>query len=252
MAVPGLTWLATGAEAAGLVFLQQPQTRLPRQIGPISVNVAVEEDHLDRIEITEHPVEFGARISDHAYVLPREVVIHAAWSDSPSVFDTGLLSIPGDIFAGLAATFSSPEAQSVIDIYHNLVILQRSFQLLTIITGKETYGNMLIQSLQTHTDRQWEHALMVTAVCREVILVNAQTIQGQPSETGNAPITPVDRQMLGAPPNNDNMAAPQDTGIPVSQGAVQPGPSQVFGTSDADKIEGGITFNPALQNAFGP
>jgi hypothetical protein len=37
--------------------------------------VVVSEKHSDTLEITEHPVETGAAISDHAYKRPSEVVM---------------------------------------------------------------------------------------------------------------------------------------------------------------------------------
>lgn len=42
----------------------QQQTR---KIGMIVPSVVVSEKHTDTLEITEHPVEVGAAIADHAY-----------------------------------------------------------------------------------------------------------------------------------------------------------------------------------------
>jgi hypothetical protein len=41
-----------------------------RKIGVIIPDVVVSEKHSDTLEITEHPVETGAAISDHAYKRP--------------------------------------------------------------------------------------------------------------------------------------------------------------------------------------
>ena len=38
-----------------------------RRIGLIVPSVVISEKHNDTLEITEHPVEVGAAISDHAY-----------------------------------------------------------------------------------------------------------------------------------------------------------------------------------------
>jgi soluble lytic murein transglycosylase-like protein len=46
-----------------------------RKIGMIIPDVVVSEKHSDTLEITEHPVETGAAISDHAYKRPSEVVM---------------------------------------------------------------------------------------------------------------------------------------------------------------------------------
>jgi hypothetical protein len=46
-----------------------------RNIGMIVPSVVVSEKHTDKLEITEHPVETGAAISDHAYKSPSEVIM---------------------------------------------------------------------------------------------------------------------------------------------------------------------------------
>jgi hypothetical protein len=38
-------------------------------------DVTIEEQHSDELNITEHPVETGSPISDHAYMTPPEVTI---------------------------------------------------------------------------------------------------------------------------------------------------------------------------------
>lgn len=53
-----------------------------RKIGPIVAGITVRERHTDTLEITEHPVEQGAAISDHVYKRPASVVIEVSWSNS--------------------------------------------------------------------------------------------------------------------------------------------------------------------------
>ena len=53
-----------------------------RQIGTIIPEVVIEEMHRDRLIITDHPVESGAAISDHAFKMPVEVDMRVGWSDS--------------------------------------------------------------------------------------------------------------------------------------------------------------------------
>lgn len=36
-------------------------------IGPITTHVTIEENHVDDLVITKHPVEQGATITDHAF-----------------------------------------------------------------------------------------------------------------------------------------------------------------------------------------
>lgn len=123
---------------------------LPRSIGFVIPNVVVEELHRDELVITDHPVERGAMISDHAFKRPAEVEMRCGWSDS-----------------GAGPGF-------VIQVYQSLLALQRLREPFTVSTGKRLYPNMLIRGLGTTTDEKTEHALMVVCALREVIIVNTQ------------------------------------------------------------------------------
>lgn len=154
----------------------------------------IEEVHHDKLDITEHPVEQGATISDHAYKRPAEVVIFMAWSDSPSpensIAQQGigiaatLLGRAARVVAGVAASIGPAQSllrgnsvpQSKI-IYNKLLALQESRVLFDIYTGKRVYNNMLFESLNVTTDVKTENALFLRASCKQVIIVNTQTVQ---------------------------------------------------------------------------
>ena len=65
-------------------------TRARRSIGPIVANITVEEKHLDEMEITDHPIEQGAPVTDHVYRRPATLTLRCSWSNSISA-STGLL-----------------------------------------------------------------------------------------------------------------------------------------------------------------
>ena len=56
--------------------------RQGRNIAGIYPDVVVKESHRDEMEITEHPIESGASISDHAFKRPAELLVQFGWSDS--------------------------------------------------------------------------------------------------------------------------------------------------------------------------
>jgi hypothetical protein len=58
-----------------------------RRIGLIIPSVVISEKHSDTLEITEHPVETGAPVSDHAYKRPSEVVMEVGFSGGGSILD---------------------------------------------------------------------------------------------------------------------------------------------------------------------
>lgn len=129
--------------------------RRGRSIDNIFPDVAIEERHLDELEITSHPVEQGAAISDHAFKRPVELIMRVGWSNSSSF-----------------ATFFTG---SVRDIYQQLLDLQARREPFDVVTGKRAYSNMLLRALLVTTDKDSENTLMVEASFQEVIVVNTQT-----------------------------------------------------------------------------
>lgn len=137
---------------------QSPQpvyVRPVRSIGGLIMDVTIEETHTDELEITEHPVEQGAAVTDHAYLKPCTVTIRAGVSDS------------GGQSAG--------ERRSV-EAYEALLKLQGSREPFDLVTGKRVYANMLIRSLTSTTEEGSENALIFTAELRQVLLANVATV----------------------------------------------------------------------------
>jgi hypothetical protein len=152
----GLIPIGISIAAAQALELLNPVMILQRNIGGFIADVTVEEIHTDLVEITENPVEQGADVTDHAFVKQPNLLIRAGWSNS------------------------SPQAGGdpnyVTDTYQQFQDLQAGRQPFDIITGKRSYSNMLILRLQVRTDETAEDALMMECECRQVNLVNTQTV----------------------------------------------------------------------------
>jgi hypothetical protein len=182
--------------------------RRPRAIATIIPNVVVEEIGFDETVITDHPVEQGAPISDHAFMRPAELILKCGWSNSSSVEVLGV-AIPG-VSRGLASAVTGAlsgdfSQDYVTEVYEKLRKLQSDRTPFTVSTGKRTYEHMLIQSLVQTTDEQSENALMVVARLREVIIVVTKTTTVPPRE---------------------QHAQPERTAPVEDRGAVQPGQAQ--------------------------
>lgn len=131
-----------------------------RSIGGIVADVWIEEDERDEVSVTEHPVEQGAPISDHAFKRAEEVTIRAGWS----------IQKTGDLSAETG-------------MYGIMLNWQKSFVLFDLYTGKRAHKNMLISSIASVTDKESEYSLMLVLICREVILTKTST--GQPATSTN-------------------------------------------------------------------
>ena len=156
-----------------------------RSIGTIVPDVVVEEAHRDSMVITQHPVEKGVTITDHAFAAPSTVVIRAGFSNS-SAADRGY-------------------AQQV---YRQFLAWRASRDPRDVSTGKRRYKNMLPVDISVITDSHSENILMLTVVCQEVIITSTQT-----TGTGTSTTSPGD--------SSSSQADPASTGGTLNQGQVQ-------------------------------
>ena len=168
--LPGLPALDGGGMGIGA-----SDPLLYRAINDIVAHVTVSEAHETDLIITEHPVEYGAAITDHSFVRPTQIRVQIGFTQSGGVF--------------------APYSQAVADVrevYDKLLGLQSSRVPFSLYTGKKVYGNMLVQSIRTTTDHATEHALIADVVLQQIILVQTQTIKGvsqDPNNQADAPKT---------------------------------------------------------------
>jgi hypothetical protein len=243
--------------------------RPARMIGPIIADVTVRERMVDRLVITEHPVEQGAAITDHAYKRPTELTLEVGWSNSSLqgalnefAQATGAL-LSGNIVGGIQAIASPSYVQQV---YAALLSVQAGRQPITIVTGKRTLLNCLIEEIEQQTDNTSEWSLPIVLHCRQIIIVStaattlpASTAQAKPAQTaapqdtGTKQAQPTSLMLQGAQgagstsPGFSNSAAPADapddtpTADAAARAAANPnddrfGPSGPYGpVNPADK-----------------
>lgn len=151
-----------------------------RTLGPIIAQAVLEEKHVDELQVTDHPVEQGAQISDHAFMRPAEVTLQYGWSPSTLSSAIGSINVLSPNLLG----------GNLQDIYQKLLDLQASRIPFTITTGKRQYENMLIRSISETTNEKTENVLMVTVTCRAIFIVQTQattlppkTRQAKPKKT---------------------------------------------------------------------
>lgn len=128
-----------------------------RSIGAVKVSVVIKEGLRHKLGITKLPIEDGSKITDHAYLEPKEVSLEFADSNA-------------------AATFAS------------LVRLQESRVPFSLVTGLYVYRNMLIEELEAERDAVYSKILKGTARLAEIIIVGtaASATGGQPLLGGAA------------------------------------------------------------------
>lgn len=164
--------------AAASISVDSIIVRPKRAIGPFVAQVTLEEIHEDEMDITEHPVEQGATISDHAFKRPARLRIKAMWSNSPSVrgFVDGVVDGLAATATGVQSLVTGNTESSIRDIYAKLLQLQEQAIPFDVFTGKRVYSNMLVRTLTQNTEPQTENALSVQFTLQQVIMVKTQTL----------------------------------------------------------------------------
>lgn len=148
-----------------------------RSIGTIIPDVVIEEAHRDALIITQHPVEKGSAITDHAFSTPASVVIRCGFSNSSAGYD------------GYAQ-----------EVYQQFLAWKKGRDPRDVSTGKRLYRNMLPADISVLTDARTENILAITVLCQEVIITSTQKTgtgtdttkagdggasQGDPAATGS-------------------------------------------------------------------
>ena len=113
-------------------------------IGPVRLDCTVSEKHTSTIEITENPIETGAKINDHAYIEPKRVSLDVADQ-------------------GGALTFQA------------LVRFQETRVPFTLVTGLNVYRNMLIKSIDADRDATFSKVLRARIDLQEALIVSTAT-----------------------------------------------------------------------------
>lgn len=182
---------AVDSSAAGPVSIAPK-----RSIGGFTADAVLTEDSVDDLVMTDHPVEQGAEITDHAYAEPAEINLVYGWSSSSK--------------QNIGASTSFLQ-----ELYAKFLQLQRPKpQLISVISGKRSYSNMLVRSIRLMTDKTTENALILNVRCRQVFIakttvVAANTDPGaMATPQNNAPVTQRGQNGLSTAQNFNKQAAP--------------------------------------------
>lgn len=122
----------------------------------------LKESHVGSVRVTEHPVQSGANISDHAYNLPDKLTIEILMSD---VMDT----VIANQFYN-----EGPKTKS-ISAYEVLRQLKEKRQPLKVRTRLYYYENMLIENMTTNDDFKTGESLRCTVMMRQIMMASVST-----------------------------------------------------------------------------
>lgn len=149
----------------------------------------IRESHTGTVRITDHPVQDGTNISDHAYNLPDKLTIEIFVSD---VMDSIILD-----------QFSSPETKA-INAYQVLRKLKEQRQPLCVRTKMNYYKDMLIESMTTNDDSKTTKSMRCTVMLRQIIMAQVSQETAQSSKPYVSPASQKENKQAS---NGDSLGA---------------------------------------------
>jgi hypothetical protein len=123
-------------------------------------------NHESNLAITEHPVQTGASISDHAYMEAQNVT-----------FEIGMSDVMQDISSTAIESFGGTSSSRSVNAYKVLRKLQSDRIPIDAITRLGIYKNMLIETISAPDDNKTLYGLKATVVLKEIFVVTVTTVK---------------------------------------------------------------------------
>lgn len=157
-------WAGLPSDVNQLVYIKT-------NIGGYFFDAVLREDHTESVKVTEHPVQTGANISDHAYNLPAKLTMEIGMSDAMDSIVTG--------------QFTGWYTKSV-SAYQMLKQLKEARLPLRVLTRLNLYENMIIEEINAPDDVKTLYGLRCTVTLKEIFVVEVSktTVSARPQTTG--------------------------------------------------------------------
>lgn len=175
-----------------VTLLSQPSTVF---IDTIELDCTIKETHTVEVEVTEHPVETGVNISDHARPKPAEVTLEGIITNAPISSQQMGSNTAGTAGSTSAAGVTGQPGRAEA-VYLQLLDLHDHPRFVSIITSLFTYTNMLLTSLEVPRDKELGDCVKFTSKFKYVRTVTTasttvatKTVKGKPKVVQGAKST---------------------------------------------------------------
>lgn len=128
-------------------------------------------EHHQEVHKTDHPVQTGAAISDHAYAQPSRVVLEIGMSDAVEAYRAGMWPTDGNGKSSSA--------------YETILALQLARTLVSLTTRLHNYPSMLITNIQADDTNETWSGLRAVITFEEVFFA---TVTGVSSTVSPGPL----------------------------------------------------------------
>lgn len=138
----------------------------------LTIDVAVTEGHDFANDITAHPVEKGAAVTDHCRPQPDKVSYGEAWVTNHPFPAPGAAQTTRKINGISLRTTSPATTENLANKAYRLLLKWRNTgRLLTVVTSLDKFENMMIESLSIPRDKTTSEALKFSLAFKKVRIV---------------------------------------------------------------------------------
>lgn len=134
------------------------------------------EEHTSEVEITSHPVELGAEVTDHAVVKPEMLTIIGEVTDTPLSIrqnENGEITFAANDMFGASTNESKTRSIVAVEAFK---ALKNERALINVQTGLELYSDMIIKSVSVTQDVDTAKTAMITLVLQQLLIVATETL----------------------------------------------------------------------------
>lgn len=167
----------------------------------IQFDASISERYSRAKEVTSHPVEAGADISDHTRVLPLTIDIHGWVSDDPILFLASLRAQPS--VAG-----GNPRTRSR-DAWRELNRIMDEEDEVKVVSDLDEFENMVLTNIDVNKDKDSGRILDATITLQQITVATTEITAAPvpaPTNTGDASSNRAPKSDLGKqvakPPRN--------------------------------------------------
>lgn len=166
-------------------------TALLTDVGGVKIDAVISENHRYNSLVTQNPIEDGSIISDHIVNLPIILEMEGRFTDTPFGFLSALVASTavGALATGLTgAQAAAGLAQATAAVllgesrpglsktkFKLLVALQIARSTIDIVTGLQTYSNMVIESLSAPRASRDGKSIRFNATFREILVAGDES-----------------------------------------------------------------------------
>ena len=155
---------------------------MPTYIAGFEIDAVVTEDRTSECEVTDHPVEKGVSITDHARVKPKVISMECVVSDTPvgALADRRGLALEDEVERELADQgvlsdyVASDEARAFVEkllVARKPVLVSTEWKRTDGSLGYKAYDNMMIQTIGETIDSDTGDSFKFTVTLKQITYV---------------------------------------------------------------------------------